>query len=494
MKASATRSATWRDVWTAFRQPVLAESRALLEKNRAALPAALQTPHQMLGRQGNGCGATIGAMPRCDFACRGCYLGDGANTVPAASVDEIKAQMRALRPVLGPAGNLQLTDGEVTLRPVEEVIELLRYAYSLDLIPMLMTHGDSFRRRPGLLEQLVVEGGLREVSIHVDTTQRGRTGVYRHATTEAALNPLRAEFAALLADVRERTGLPVRAATTMTVTPDNIDGVADVVRWLLANPSAFFMISFQPIAQVGRTEAGLGDSVSVDALWAQIAHGVYGASSSDAVSRLLAGQKWLGHPGCNRFVHGLVARHRDGRPPQFHPVRQHDDAVDVHVVDGFLGRFGGVSFRRDHPRVAAARMAGILAKAPGFVGGNLLPYARHWIRRLTGQGLWRGLRTLSRGDVTVHGFLFVSHHFMSEAQLATPLGQERLAHCVFHVPTEDGLRSMCEVNPSGCGRRTTRSSLRGAALRASLLLRVERPVVLRFHGGEVSAFEQLPFR
>lgn len=146
----------------------------MLRRSWASLPGTMQVAQQMFGRQGNGCGATIGAMPRCNFACRGCYLSEGANRVPAASVEEIKGQMRALRPVLGHAGNLQLTDGEVTLRPVEEVVELLRYARSLDLIPMLMTHGDSFRRRPGLLEHLMVEGGLVEVSVHVDTTRRKR--------------------------------------------------------------------------------------------------------------------------------------------------------------------------------------------------------------------------------------------------------------------------------------------------------------------------------
>jgi hypothetical protein len=57
--------------------------------------------------------------------------------------------MRRPAPRARHAGNLQLTDGEVTLRPEAEVIELLRYAQSLELIPMLMTHGDSFRRRPG---------------------------------------------------------------------------------------------------------------------------------------------------------------------------------------------------------------------------------------------------------------------------------------------------------------------------------------------------------
>ncbi|MCU0633644.1 MAG: radical SAM protein [Gemmatimonadaceae bacterium] len=438
------------DLWSAIRRPVLAESRALLARNRAALPPALRTPHQMLGRQGNGCGATIGMMPRCDFACRGCYLGEEANRVPAASVEEVKAQMRALRPILGPAGNLQLTDGEVTLRPVDEVIELLRYARSLDLIPMLMTHGDSFRRRPGLLERLAREGQLTEVSIHVDTTQRGRVGPWRDATTEAELNGLRAEFAQLLADVRRTTGVRIRAATTMTVTPDNLGGVADVVRWLVANPSAFFMISFQPIAQVGRTVDGLGDSVDVEALWAEVARGVHGSASADSVARLLAGQKWLGHPACNRFVHGLVARDTTTAEATFHPVRAHGDAIDERVVDGFLDRFGGVSFRRDSPGVVAARMAGMAMRAPGFVLRNLVPYARHWLGRLgNGRGAWRTATALASGTLRVDGLLFVSHHFMSRAQLETPLGQERLAQCVFHVAVDGALVSMCEVNALG---------------------------------------------
>lgn len=447
-RSSSDGTRTWQRLWRAFRTPVLTESRQLLADNWSRLPESLRTSHQMLGRQGNGCGATIGAMPRCDFACRGCYLGEEANRIPASSVEEIKAQMRALRPILGPAGNLQLTDGEVTLRPPEEVIELLRYARSLDLIPMLMTHGDSFRRRPGLLERYVREGGLREVSIHVDTTQRGRVGDYRHAATEAALNPLRAEFGAMLRDVRERTGMNIRAATTMTVTPDNLAGVADVVRWLLEHPDAFFMISFQPIAQVGRTEAGLGDSVDVEALWAEIARGVHGDASPTSVARLLRGQKWLGHADCNRFVHGIVSR-RTGEGPRFHPVREHGDPVDARVVDGFLSRFGGISFRRDTRAEVMARMAGMAVRAPGFVLRNLLPYAWHWLKRLDPQSPVRALAELRSGKLRTQGFLFVSHHFMSRAQLETPRGQERLAQCVFHVPVNGEIVSMCEVNALG---------------------------------------------
>ncbi|MBI3790636.1 MAG: radical SAM protein [Gemmatimonadetes bacterium] len=433
--------------WSAFTEPVLAESRALLAKNWAQLTPALRTAHQMLGRQGNGCGATIGAMPRCDFACRGCYLGEEANKIPAESVEAIKAQMRALRPVLGPAGNLQLTDGEVTLRPVEEVIALLRYARELDLIPMLMTHGDSFRRRPGLLERLVREGGLTEVSIHVDTTQRGRVGEWRHATTEAELNGLRAEFAAMLERARAATGINVRAATTMTITPENLGGVADVVRWLVQHPGSFFMISFQPIAQVGRTEDGLGDSVDVEALWREIARGTYGDAEPATVARLLGGQKWLGHPACNRFVHGVVAARPEGAT--FHPERQRGDATDERVVDGFLDRFGGISFRRDARGTALARAAGLALRAPGFFARHLGAYAWHWLARLGEGRPWRAAREFATGRLRTHGLLFVSHHFMSRAQLETPLGQERVQHCVFSVPVGGELRSMCEVNALG---------------------------------------------
>src|SRR5262245_52680936 len=111
-----------------LREPVLEESRAKLRASWENLPEAYRTPQQMFGRQGNCCGATLGVLPRCDFACRGCYLGEDANHVPAEGVAAIKTQMRRLRPLLGNNGNLQLTDGEVTLRPEEELFELLRFA------------------------------------------------------------------------------------------------------------------------------------------------------------------------------------------------------------------------------------------------------------------------------------------------------------------------------------------------------------------------------
>ncbi len=465
--SSTSGPAGLRSLWKTLREPVRAESRDLLRSNWTRLPESLRTPRQMLGRQGNGCGATIGAMPRCDFACRGCYLGDGANGVPAASVDELKAQMRALRPMLGPAGNLQITDGEVTLRDPDELIELLQYARSLELVPMLMTHGDAFRRRPGLLERLVIEGGLRELSIHVDTTQRGRKGAeWKGVHHEAHLNPLRDDFANMLREAIRSTGIRIRSATTLTVTRENLDAIPDVMRWLVHNADVFHLISFQPIAQVGRTEDGFGGGVTADALWAKIAEGL--STAANAATVLERGSKWLGHPDCNRFVHGLVYSHH-GEAPTFHPVRDDADPVDRKIVDGFLSRFGGISFRADDSRrIRAARMLGVVAKEPVFVLRSVPVYAWHWMKRF-GQGrAWRAATSLLARRASVSGLAIVSHHFMSASEIRTARGQERLEQCVFHLSINGELVSMCEVNALGIREQYYAQLSRASAGRASV--------------------------
>lgn len=442
-----------------MRQPVGDEARRLLAQNWATLGERMRVPQQMFGRQGNGCSATIGAMPRCDFACRGCYLNADANKIPAEPVDAIKEQIRLLRPLMGHAGNLQLTDGEVTLRPVEEVVELLRYARSLGLIPMLMTHGDSFRRRPGLLEQLMVDGGLTEVSIHVDTTQRGRVGErWRKAATEVELNPLREEFAAMIRDAQRTTGLPLRAATTMTVTRDNLDGVTDVVRWLTRNTDAFRLISFQPIAQVGRTEDGFGGGVSVEALWDRVADGVGIEGGSRRMQELGV---WFGHEACNRMVNGVLVSHDDGRTA-FHALRDAQNPTDRRVVDGFLARFGGISFRLDSKPEAVARGLGVLARSPWFIGSSVAAWVRQWSRRADARGdvvstrgsalrgsALRGALRIARGKTKLTPLVLVSHHFMSREEIESPVGRERIAHCVFTVPINGQMMSMCEVNALG---------------------------------------------
>lgn len=431
------------------REPVLAESRAALARTWESIPLRFRTPQQMYGRQGNPCGATIGAMPRCDFACRGCYLGEEANHVPALPVEAVKAQMRALRPALGNNGNLQLTDGEVTLRPEAELVELLRYADEVGLVPMLMTHGDSFRRRPGLLERLMVEGGLREISIHVDTTMKGRKGAeHRKAKTEGELNPLREEFAQMIRDARRATGRPLVAATTMTISRENLGGVADAVRSVSNNADAFKMISFQPIAQVGRTEDGLGGGVDVEELWREVAKGLEGPGRDP--DYLWRGRMWLGHHDCNRYIHGFVVKPADGRSPGvFHAMRLEGDPIDEAAVEQYMQRFGGASFRRDTPWEARVRIASMLLRAPRYWSTTFVRYAAHQLRRWSPERPFGLLRDLLAKRVRADHFNIVSHHFMSRAEIETATGRERLDLCVFRVPVGGRLVSMCEVNALG---------------------------------------------
>jgi Radical SAM superfamily len=402
-----------------------AETRAALSAAWGTLPPTLRLPTQFLGRQYAGCAGTIGVMPRCDFTCAGCYLGSDANRMRPRPVGELKAQMRAARAWLGPVGNLQLTDGEVTLRAEAELIELIAYARSIGLVPMLMTHGETFRRRPGLLERLMVSGGLTEVSFHVDTTMRGRRDGYARVTTETELDGLRAEFADLIRAARRRTGRRLEAASTVTVTRGTLDDVPGIVRWFLRHADAFKMVSFQPLAAVGRTDPAL-DGVSADALWERIARG----AGEPALRR---SEGYLGHPACSRFVQGLVTGH--GERIAFVPLYRQDSPADMRFLDELLDRLGGTSLRLDGRARGILRAGALLVRHAGFCARHLVPYL---VR------LGRRART-----TRARYFCIVSHHFMSAAETATPRGRERLSACAFRVPIAGRLEPMCAVNALG---------------------------------------------
>jgi hypothetical protein len=287
---------------------------------------------------------------------------------------------------------------------------------------MLMTHGETFRRRAGLLERLMEKSGLTEVCIHVDTTQRGRRDIYRAARSEAELDGLRTEFAQMIRTARARTGRRLEAASTVTVTQHNLEGVPGIVQWFLANADAFKMVSFQPLAEVGRTDRSL-KGVAADELWQRIAKGV----GDPMISR---GEGWLGHPGCSRFVQGLAVRRRNG--VAFVPLYRRDQVDEMRTLNELLDRLGGVSFRLDSCSQAWRRAGRIAVRHGGFIIGQLLPAFVTLLRRA------RSFRT--------NYFCIVSHHFMSAAEMKTVRGEERLAACAFRVPINGRLEPMCAVN------------------------------------------------
>jgi MoaA/NifB/PqqE/SkfB family radical SAM enzyme len=437
---AGTLTASLTRAWSLFRDPVTAEKRRLLAERWSTLDPAVKLPGQGLGQKATGCGATIGIQPKCDFACTGCYLGSDANRIPPLPLSAVLAQLDALRRHLGPKSNVQITDGEVTLRPVEELVEVLRYARSIGIVPMVMTHGDNLRRQPGLLERLMREGHLTEISIHIDITQRGRDG-YKSPRSELELMPLRDEFARMIRDARRRTGLRLRAATTLTVTQDNLSQVADVVRWLIDNRDAFSLISFQPMAHVGRTRKSL-EGVTPEELWREIARATrpHGADFPDAEPM------HFGHPDCTRFV-PLMALRRDGRTRLVQLIR--NDPDDVAVMQEFFAGDGGAAFRDDRPLELLARGAGMILRRPRWWLGR----ARRWLdgrlRADAGTSLSGLTRDLLLRRVRLDGVTLTSHHFMSPAELATGTGQARLAACVFRLPVNGEMVPMCQVNAGG---------------------------------------------
>jgi len=433
-----------RTLWDLLRNPASAEKQALLRQRWEGLDLALRLPGQGLGQKATGCGGTVGVQPRCDFSCTGCYLGVEANRIPALPTAAILRQISELRVWLGPKSNIQITDGEVTLRPTGELIEILRHARSIGAVPMVMTHGDSFRRRPGLLEKLMEEGGLTEVSIHVDITQRGRDG-YSVPKSELELMDLRDEMAELVREARRRTGRPLRAAASVTVTQENLGQVADVVIWNVRNRDAFSLISFQPVAQVGRTRKGLR-GVTAGELWAEIGHAVAGFGLE--LSAGGAGPLHFGHPSCTRFV-PVLALERAGEPPRLFEVIR-DRPGDVEVMRGLFTRgLGGIAFRDDRPIEAFARSLGLIAAAPGWFLGPVRRWLAKRVREEMGIPAGRLLRDILRRQVRVDGLTLTSHHFMSPADLSTPEGRQRLDACVFRLPIHGQMVPMCRVNAGG---------------------------------------------
>ncbi len=426
-----------------FRDPVTAEKRDLMKQRWDALDPQVRASGQGLGRKATGCGATAGIQPKCDFSCTGCYLGSEANTIPPLSLAEVLAQLDQLRAHLGPKSNVQITDGEVTLRPIEELITILSYARSIGIVPMVMTHGDNFRRHPGMLERLMVEGSLTEVSIHIDITQRGRDG-HRAPKSELELMGLRDEFAEMIRSARRTTGRRLRAATTMTITRDNLPQVADVVRWNIRNRDAFSLISFQPLAQVGRTRKGL-EGVTPQELW----HEVNLATSEYGANFTSTEPMHFGHADCTRFIPMLATQSAGcDRPKLMQFIR--DEPDDVAIMEEFLNSgLGGAAFRDDRPWEMVARGAGMLRRRPLWFLGR----ARRWINsRLREEAGTTFLPLFAKalaGRIRVDGLTLTSHHFMSPDELYTDVGKARLDACVFKIPHHGEMVPMCQMNAGG---------------------------------------------
>jgi len=316
----------WARRWAAFKNPLDPEKAAYLKARWQELPECTKTPNQIAGRHITHCGFTLGAS-YCSFHCTHCYLPKNANSVPIPSLEQMKEQIDANRRLQGPGGGLQITGGDVADaywragRP-DELVEILRYTYQVGLVPMLFTHGQTLFEQPRFLEQLVVDGGLRQLAVHIDMTQAGRKGYpIQQVLSEADLHPVRQQFTDLALSIRERTGAALELAHNCTVTRRNIDHIPEIIRWVLADPDRSLIwrvLSFQPEADTGRTIYS-EKPVTPEDVWLKLQEGSGFPLRREATI--------FGHPDCNSWAPLMIARPSGLAMPILHDNKSLDQFV-----------------------------------------------------------------------------------------------------------------------------------------------------------------------
>lgn len=437
--------------WRALREPIPAERRRLNSARRASLPPQLRTPQQTMGRGHHSCGATHGVMERCDFACTSCYLSRTANATPPLPESEVRQQLDRLRAFLGPQGKAQITSGEVTLLPLETLGSYVAYARSIGLDPMVMSHGQRLLDEPEYLERLVADYGLRKLSIHVDSTQRGRRG-WRPGMRESELDEVRSAYADLIRRVRRRTGRTLHVATTVTLNRNNLDQVPDILGWMLDHLEAFRMISFQPVAAVGRTQDERIPSLTLDEVWSRVCAGIGQPLNQRAML--------FGHPECHIVTPLVVVRCGSTRFAV--ETAREGRGWDRGFLDRLMRAIGGFSTYDKSTAVNALQLGALALRHPLLlVEAPLYGLYRLWDLRRHLAGLVAGLLRFER--LEVRPLAVVVHKFMSPDELDTELGRERLAACVFQLPVDGEMVPMCTMNATplrhqlGEARRATAS-------------------------------------
>ncbi|MGB5478252.1 MAG: hypothetical protein WBO53_14695, partial [Thermoanaerobaculia bacterium] len=401
------------------------------------LPDSLKTPEQIVGFAHHSCGATHGVLESCDFACTSCYLGEEANAAKPLPREEVFQQLDQLREFLGPQGKAQITAGEVTLLPREVLGEYVRYAIDIGLDPMVMTHGRRFLQEPEYLQRLIEEDGLEKISIHVDATQRGREE-WSPFVTEGQLNPVRDRYANLIRHMRAKTGRKLHAAHTVTVTQKNLDQIPTIMRWLVRNLDAFRMVSFQPVAEVGRTEDQAGADLTLTDVWEHIVTALGKPLNRDAMH--------FGHPECHIMIPVVVVR-VDEELCVLETVRA-GKSWDRSYLRNLLRAVGGYTVRGKSRAENSLGIASLTLHNPLLLLETLF-YGLYRIwgdRRDLARILLQAIR---RRTISVRPLALVVHKFMSSGELETPLGRERLQSCTFRVPVEGRMIPMCELNATG---------------------------------------------
>jgi len=424
--------ALWRRLERATR-PVHPVTRRVLAERWADLPAGVRTEEQILGRHAVGCEGTHGVFPRCNLTCTPCYHSKDANKVRVDgghTVAQVEAQMGLLEDRRGPRAHAQLIGGEVSLLDPEDHAAALTAMRAHGREPMSMTHGDF---DAGYLRALALDGtgkprfGRLSFAAHFDSLMRGRTGIPR-PRSEVELNPFRRGFVEMFHELRRDHGVRFHLAHNMTVTPGNLDQVAEVVDEV--SSMGYSMLSFQPAAHIGDDRRWMGDypTVGIDDVWNRLESGLGQRVAWEALQ--------FGDLRCNRTAFGVRVEDR------WVPLLDPDCTDDLDIRDRGLAHFGGVNFGGTPPTLLAVKLVRVLIRHPGDV-----KVALGWVRRLVRRsgGVRRLVLAWRGGRFTP--MTYVVHNFMDAADVApawqlTQEGrvaddpavratQERLSACVY---------------------------------------------------------------
>jgi pyruvate-formate lyase-activating enzyme len=379
----------------------LAERERLLERAWHRLDPQFRTSNQVLGRRSTiGCVA-LEITQRCNLDCTLCYLSESAERIRDLPIEVIFERIDRIRETYGPGVGVQVTGGDPTLRPRQELVAIVRRIAQRGLRPSLFTNGIRVTR--GLLEELAAVG-LFDVAFHVDTTQR----LKRYADEEA-LNEVRRRY------IERARGLKIAVIFNTTVHAGNLEEVPMLVRFFLGNSDVVGMASFQVQAATGRGEwRGRAPHVTADAVAERIRRGV-------GLATLAWDTALVGHPKCNRATMLATAGNRAV-----------DVLTDRRLYERFLQGFRHVAFdRRDVPGTARRVLAAAFRDPYWLLRGGAFLARKAW-------GLSRELlRRQPIGKIT-----FFVHDFMD----AAALDPERIRNCSFMVMTDEGPISMCEHN------------------------------------------------
>ena len=171
----------------------------------------------------------------------------------------------------------------------------------------------------------------------------------------------------------------------------------------------------------------------------------------------------FGHRECNVTVPVAIAR--AGAQRRVFEVVRADSPRDASFFGNAL-RVMSSAADLNGPGVGdLLRVGANLARHPRLLArGASYALRRAWSDRSLAGFLAR--KALGGQRPSLRPLLLVVHKFMDEAELSTPLGRERLEACVFKLPVDGRMVSMCELNASGLrrelneaagGRSSTRS-------------------------------------